>query len=135
MTAARYPDDALCAQNGVTIPLDWPAELLSANDRYHHMKVAKIVKAWRTHAYTKAVQLELEMTYMRARIVVHYRFPTNHRREVSNLQPTSKAIVDGLVDAGLIPDDDDKHVIGPDNRREYPNGTPRVTVTITGVKP
>ena len=31
--------------------------------------------------------------------------------------PTAKAVVDGLVDAGVLPDDDAKHLLGPDLRR------------------
>jgi hypothetical protein len=51
------------------------------------------------------------------------------RRDVGNLYPSAKALVDGLVDYGLIPDDDDRHLIGPDMRRgaqvskrQYPGG-------------
>lgn len=113
-----------------TIALGWPAELISANDRHHHQQRARLVKAWRWHAYQKAADLEIDEPYLRARVIVHYRFKDNRRREVSNLQPTSKAILDGLVDAGLLPDDDDVHCVGPDNRREWPNGEPRITVTI-----
>jgi hypothetical protein len=43
---------------------------------------------------------------------------TNRRRsDVGNLYPTAKAVVDGLVDYGLIEDDDDTRLIGPDMRR------------------
>lgn len=111
-----------------TLTLEPPAAFINANDRLHHHAKAKLTKAWRAAAEA-AVGFD-PFFYERSHITVTYRFATNHRREVSNLQPTSKAIVDGLVDAGLIPDDDDRHVIGPDNRREYPNGPPRVTVTI-----
>ena len=31
--------------------------------------------------------------------------------------PTTKPIVDGLVDTGVLPDDDAKHLLGPDLRR------------------
>lgn len=67
---------------------------------------------------------------IRARIEIWYRFPDNRRREVANLQPTSKAIVDGLVDAGLLPDDQDEHCVGPDNRRLWPNGPHEVLVRV-----
>jgi crossover junction endodeoxyribonuclease RusA len=116
-----------------TLVLEPPAAFINANDRLHFHAKARLTKAWR-EATAAAVGFE-PYRYERARIVIAYRFPTNHRREVSNLQPTSKAIVDGLVDALLIPDDDDAHVIGPDNRRDYPNGPLRVTVTITEETP
>lgn len=42
---------------------------------------------------------------------------TNRRRDVGNLYPTVKACLDGIVsDAKVLPDDDDRHVVGPDIR-------------------
>lgn len=114
-----------------TITLEPPAAFINLNDRMHHMVKAKLTKAWRQAACGAIMSGFHSDHYTRARITVAYRFPTNRRREVGNLQPTSKAIVDGLVDAGLLPDDSDAHVVGPDNRRHIPNGTPLVTVTIT----
>ena len=117
------------APGPTVITLEPPCAFINANDRLHHYAKAERTRGWRklTAALTTTSNAR---PYDRAHITVTYRFPTNHRREVSNLQPTSKAIVDGLVDAGLLPDDDDLHVIGPDNRREWPNGPARVTVTI-----
>jgi hypothetical protein len=117
-----------------TIILEPPAPFINMNDRLHHHAKAKLTKAWRDAACT-AVNAQFEpYHYTRARIVVAYRFPNNLRREVANLQPTSKALVDGLVDANLLPDDSDAHVVGPDNRRHIPNGTPLVTITITPIE-
>jgi Holliday junction resolvase RusA-like endonuclease len=107
-----------------------PADYINANHRLHFHAKNQRTQAWRTAAKVAALAWASEK-YERAHIQVAYRFPTNHRREVANLQPTSKALVDGLVDAGLLPDDDDRHVIGPDNRREWPNGPERITITIT----
>lgn len=114
----------------VTFTLTPPADFINANDRPHYHAKAKLTKAWRQAACVAVRAGFHPYRFELARVVVYYRFPNNRRREVSNLQPTSKAIVDGLVDALLLVDDDDKHVIGPDNRREYPNGPARVTVTI-----
>lgn len=117
-----------------TIVLEPPCAFINANDRLHHHAKAKLTKAWRDLAHDHAAYpADHGVRYERARVVVTYRLANNRRREVSNLQPTSKAILDGIVDSGLLVDDDDSHCIGPDNRREYPNGPPRVTVTITEV--
>ena len=115
--------------------LEPPCEFINANDRLHWKRRNMRTQTWRVAAGVQTVRAPAwerngGIAYERAHITVSYRFPDNRRREVSNLQPTSKAIVDGLVDAGLIPDDDDTHVIGPDNRREYPNGPPRVTIRL-----
>lgn len=114
----------------ITFTLEPPCKFLNANDRLHYRTQNDRTQAWRRAAAAAINAGFHPYHYKRAHITVHYRFPNNRRREVSNLQPTSKAIVDGLVDANVLPDDDDKHVVGPDNRREYPNGEPRVTVEI-----
>lgn len=112
-----------------TIVLTPPCELINANQRLHHHAKAKLTRAWR-EAVPREIVCYKRPLHPRAHITVTIRFATNHRRDVGNYYPTAKAIVDGLVDAGVLPDDNDAHVIGPDMRREYPNGEPRVTVRI-----
>jgi crossover junction endodeoxyribonuclease RusA len=113
-----------------TLVLEPPCAFINANDRLHHHAKAKLTRAWRTIAANAIDDGWHPDHYPAAHITVAIRFPTNHRRDVGNYYPTAKAIVDGLVDALLLPDDNDAHLIGPDLRRERPNGTPRVTVTI-----
>ncbi|MCW2785213.1 MAG: hypothetical protein JWP74_1730 [Marmoricola sp.] len=114
-----------------TIQFAPPAKFINANDRKHWRTEAKTTKTWREAAATECKRANLPAFDVPVRIVIAYRFPDNRRRETSNLQPTSKAICDGIVDSGVITDDRDELVTGPDNRREYPNGPHRVTVTIT----
>lgn len=107
-----------------------PAMLVSANKRIHHHERAKVCRYWRELAYN-ATLADDTFYESRARIVIHYRYPTNHRREVSNLYSfVAKPLVDGLVDAGLFVDDSDQYVIGPDARRDYPNGPHRIRIEI-----
>ena len=110
------------------LTIDPPADLINANQRLHYHAKAKLTAAWRKAA-AESVGFD-PYHYPRAHITVAIRFPTNHRRDVGNYYPTAKAILDGLVDAALLPDDNDRHVIGPDMRRDHPNGPLRVTVTI-----
>lgn len=42
--------------------------------------------------------------------------PKTRRRDPGNWAPSAKAAVDGLVDAGVLADDDAAHVVGPDPR-------------------
>ena len=45
------------------------------------------------------------------------RFPDKRRRDVHNLLPhLGKPLVDGIVDAEVLPDDSDEYLIGPDMR-------------------
>ena len=72
-----------------------------------------------------------ESWHNRVRIILTVRFNDKRRHDVGNLYPyVAKPIVDGLVDARLVPDDDDAHVIGPDLRRDPEKGPHRITITI-----
>lgn len=112
-----------------TLTIEPPCAYINANDRLHYHAKAKLTALWRDAANVHARAIE-DVRFDRAHITVSIRFPTNHRRDVGNLYPTAKAILDGLVDAGVLVDDDDTRVIGPDMRRIYPNGPPLVRVTI-----
>lgn len=105
----------------------WGKVRMSMNDRMHHYERDRRNKVWLQLARDAAANVPaLDW----ARVLVFYRFPTAHRRDVHNLMPTSKAIVDGLVKAGVLPDDQDEYLVGPDNRREPVNGPHQVVVRI-----
>lgn len=125
----------------MTIVLDDinPRRLVSANRRIHHIVRSQICLYWRELAANAALDAygradDGEAWHNRVRIVVTVRFPDKRRRDVSNLYPyVAKPLVDGLVDARVIPDDDDLHVIGPDMRRDPENGPHRVVIDIQEV--
>jgi len=85
---------------------------LNANQRLH----------WRPENDRKQVLRTLGRAHGRklgkhekVRIEVAVSYPRRKSRDVNNLQPTMKYYIDGLVDGGkgILPDDDDSHVIGP----------------------
>ena len=103
------------------------ANLLTANQRLHHMKRAAVVKILR-HAAQMAASSQDAPKLDRAHIVVRVSWPDRRRRDVHNVMPTIKACVDGFVDYGLLPDDDDRHLVGPDLRVDTEtSGTSGVT--------
>lgn len=114
----------------VTIPA--PAPWLSANQRRDRRRDTPNRRAWRDAGLVHAKRVRLpKLQY--AHIVAVLRFPNNLRRDAHNYMPSLKALVDGLVDYGLLPDDSDHHLVGPDLRRgpALRNGLGEVVLTIT----
>lgn len=107
-----------------TIELPAGTMLLTANQRLHHHARAQLTAALRHQAGWLARAQKIPRIE-RAWIVCVYHAPDRRRRDPANWAPTAKALVDGLVDAGVLADDDAKHVIGPDMRlQELPRPLP-----------
>ena len=96
-----------------------PAKALTLNQRLHWAERAKRTKAWRTRACeeTRSAIERHGFSADRVHVVVTLSFADGRRRDVHNWLPTVKACIDGMVDAGLVPDDDDTYLVGPDLRR------------------
>jgi Holliday junction resolvase RusA-like endonuclease len=122
-----------------TITVPKIGKYMSANDRPNRWAKAAQTKEWRGAAYVAACE-EIPLLGLRwpsglrspVRITATVHIADKRRREVSNLFPTFKACIDGFVDAGVLADDSDAHVIGPDPRRAY-DGPPRITFTLEEV--
>jgi crossover junction endodeoxyribonuclease RusA len=107
------------------ITVDIPRDLwLTSNGRYHRMKAATMTRDLRTLA--KLAARDVPTVTGRVRIVAWISYPNraSGRADPNNAHPTTKALVDGLVDAGVLVDDDSAHVLGPDHRRDV-NGSGR----------
>lgn len=107
------------------IPLGWFAadELLNANRLPSRYEKAARTKALREKARLLGqVHASRQKITARTRVVFIYEFPRGGRRDAANWHPTTKALMDGLVDAGLWPDDSNRYVEGPDNRIGPPTG-------------
>lgn len=107
-----------------------PAPFINANHRQHWARKAKDTKAWRTAAFwhAKSEKLSPRETCAHVTVIVHR--ADKRRADVSNLAPTAKALVDGLTDAQLWPDDSNAYVIGPDLRAGEPWKQPGVEIII-----
>lgn len=51
------------------------------------------------------------MTFSRVKVTCIFRAPDNRRRDTANLYPSFKACLDGIVDAKVLADDNDKYVV------------------------
>lgn len=87
---------------------------LNSNQRIHRMAEADLVRAWRQLAKHAARNHEPIPTPVR--VVATIWKPRANRYDPGNFYPTAKACIDGFTDAGLWPDDNHLHVIGPDMR-------------------
>lgn len=107
-----------------------PAELLNLNDRHHWAKRARLVKEWRSMTGWVAVGFPKSMRPCPARVMVDVQLPVRRlqRRDAHNYAPTVKAIIDGLVDAGVLRDDSTEFVITRDPTFVVGD---QVTVTVT----
>lgn len=87
--------------------------ILNANQRLHWSKRAAMTKLLRAEAMLHAVD---QPRMARAHLTVGVGWPDKRRRDVHNIFPTIKACIDGFVDAGVLDDDSDAHLTGPDLR-------------------
>ena len=117
-----------------TITVPKIGKYMNANDRPNRWDRARAIALWRevgrAAAITASSRMALPLHPVRITATVH--IADKRRREVSNLFPTFKACIDGFVSAGILADDSDAHVIGPDPRRAY-DGPPRITFTLEEV--
>lgn len=82
---------------GVTKPL-------SLNDRMHWAQKARITRQVRSTVAWNAMSMRVPRAdHYHAQLV--YYPPNRRRRDPDNLWATAKPAIDGLVDAGVLPDD------------------------------
>lgn len=84
------------------VSFGWPRPPLSMNQRLHRMQEAKLTAmvrreaAERFHDFPTVGRVEVLMTWV---------VKDRRRRDAENPVATLKALCDGLVDAGIVPDD------------------------------
>jgi len=118
-------------QWSVTIPA--PAPWLSANQRRDLRRQTPDRRAWRDAGLVHARRVHLPKL-RRVHIVAELRFADRRRRDPHNYYPTLKALIDGLVDYGLVPDDSHQYLVGPDVRYgpvSLGKGLGEVVLTVT----
>jgi crossover junction endodeoxyribonuclease RusA len=91
------------------VPLIVDKPPLTANQRLHWAEKARRTRKVRESVCWRARQ---QMMTPQSYVIVqlHFRPNDKRRRDPANLVPTQKPAVDGLVDAGVIPDDTPEYV-------------------------
>lgn len=112
----------------IVAPCDW----INSNHRTHRMVVAKRTQMWRKAAFEAA-----DRGYHfpgPVRIVATVHKTRGGRWDAGNLYPTAKACVDGIVSAGVLVDDSNDYVIGPDMRAGEKRDVASVVISIEGIR-
>ena len=121
----------------ITLPL--PAKVLSPNSRVGSIgsmfAKAAAVKRYRRLA-REAICAECITTgpWELSTVEVAFYHKTKRRRDQDNAMASLKAAYDGIVDAGLIVDDDYDHLKRCPPTFEIDKEYPRVTITVTRCK-
>lgn len=117
----------------VEVPLLAGRPLLTHNQRFGWRKVATRRRHIRTTVCLAARIARRAAGIPQAdhiTVQLHYRPPDRRKRDAPNLTASSKPAVDGLVDAGLVPDDTPEHVTEVMPQIHEPGQPPRMWLTI-----
>lgn len=115
-------------QFSIEIP---PLPLLNSNQRLHYYRKARATAAIRKAAFIACRNALGEVSFDRIHVLGILNLDSKRRADPANWYPSFKAAIDGLVDAGLIPDDNSRHLEGPDMRRGPVSKWPRLILVIT----
>lgn len=88
-----------------------PGRELTANGRYHWAERARRSRRIRWSAGLEARLAGLRPVPGPVAVTVTVTYPRRGRRDPENYAPSWKPAIDGLVDAGVLPDDDSTHVV------------------------
>lgn len=98
-------------------------QLINANDRPAHWGIrhrkAQLLRGlgW---AATRGAQ---PAAHQRCELTVTITYPPlARRRDASNLAPTIKHLLDGCIDGGILPDDNDKRIVATTYRASSERG-------------
>lgn len=113
----------------VILTLPAPCEPLTSNQRLNRYVAAARIKQWRARAHVAAIQAgRPKLDHAHVTVVISHTM--NRRRDSLNWWPTAKAVIDGIVESGVLTDDDDKHLVGPDLRPGPKAAVFTLTVTL-----
>ena len=103
----------------VTLTFTIPNEQwLSSNQRLHYAPKSKRTKWLRNAARLLATEIGHGQYTDTVRVLAHIGYSSKTKADPNNAAPTTKALIDGLVEAGMFIDDSHEWVLGPDHRRD-----------------
>lgn len=115
-----------------------PVAWINANDRGHWRPRAALTAEWRRAGAIYARQAKLPRIPAPVAITAFVHRLDNRRADAQNMYPTAKAVIDGLVDHGVLDDDSNKYVTAVAMRpgpkvlpRDYPLGLLTLDITLS----
>ena len=94
-----------------TLELVAPCEWIRSNDRRHFHAAAALTRKWRETAAWRARQERLPKITQPVEITAVIHRADRRKADAPNSWPSVKAAIDGLVDAGVLVDDNDTCVL------------------------
>lgn len=113
-----------------TLDLPWPNPPLTLNQRGHWRTKHTAIRQVRYAAATLARQQQIP-TLARCQVELWWEPADNRRRDADNLVATLKPLCDGLVDAGIVPDDVPAFMVKAMPEIGSPRRPPRLWLLIT----
>lgn len=120
----------------ITIILPLPAMSLSPNSAVGSIG-GRFAKAAATKKYRRLAKEAVEseqvesMPWERVLVTAVFFWAINRRRDPDNATGSLKSVYDGIVDSGLVPDDDILHMRRGEPAFNIDAESPRVELTIT----
>ena len=120
----------------VIILYDIPPAQIRGNTRAHFQTLNSIRRQRKETAMwiTKDAMLEANIKQMCGKVHVEYMFYNNRNVDVDNLIFGMKATLDGIVNAGLIPDDSPSYVKITGDFEKCKKGEEKTIITISEIK-
>ncbi len=118
----------------IELPLVADGAPLSLNQHHHPIVRNRMVQDIRKAAGWGAKAAKLGRHH-HISVRLHYRPGNKRRRDSDNLVATQKPAVDGLVDAGVIPDDTPEHLTWWSPQIHNEPGQRRLWLEITPTRP
>ena len=106
-------------------------QMISANDRMHFRVKSQITQFLRKFAATKTWKTPVYTRKNPCSVTIDVRPPTSRRMDAPNWYPTVKALIDGLVDSGLLSDDNNHVIKSTTFKSTQLSGTKNYTLIIT----
>jgi len=105
-----------------TLTVEGSLFTLNGERAMHFHKRAKLVRGWREAAYVAALEAKIPAMHSIEVVFVPCRKNRRNMADTGGHFPVAKACIDGLVDAGVIPDDGPKFVTSLTFRAPYIDG-------------